>query len=115
MENKTFKIKDGDMSDGFHTFDELYEHRVVLFIALCRKLRLESADWDIWCSLKHSDGSKYDGWFILGIWKEKEAQITYHLPEIYWSEVSDFAEVLDKAPEYDGHTPEDVIERLKKL
>jgi len=23
-------------SDGYHTFDELYDHRITLFIALCR-------------------------------------------------------------------------------
>ena len=27
MAGKIFKIVDGDMSDGYHTFDELYEHR----------------------------------------------------------------------------------------
>ena len=51
----------------------------------------------------------------MGIFKEKGKQITYHLPEKYWEEVSDFASVLEKAPEFDGHTPEDVLERLNKL
>lgn len=27
----------GEVSDGYHTFDELYEHRVALFIALCNQ------------------------------------------------------------------------------
>lgn len=28
----------GQLSDGYHSFDELYEHRLVLFIALCNQL-----------------------------------------------------------------------------
>lgn len=33
--SKTFKIVGNDMSDGYHTFDELYEHRVLLYLNLC--------------------------------------------------------------------------------
>ena len=113
MEEKTFKIKDGDISDGFHTFDELYEHRMILFIALSKRLRSNAMDW-VWPSKIHSDGTSFDGWFILGIGKEIGKQITYHLPISKWEETN-FAETLDKAPEYDGHTPEDVLERLKNL
>ena len=38
MSDKTFTIKNGDISDGYHTFDELYEHRIALFITLARLL-----------------------------------------------------------------------------
>jgi hypothetical protein len=111
--------------DGYHTFDELYEHRITLFIALCRYL---SGMWqekyigaeneetipEIWRSKLHSDGSSFDGWFILGINKEKGEQITYHLPLSKWED-TDFAEPLEKAPEFDGHTSDDVLERIKDL
>jgi len=101
-----------DISDGYHTFDELYEHRITLFIALCKK----SQDFivDVWRSQIHSDGSNYDGWFILGIGKETGKQITYHIPNSLWEETN-FAETLKKAPEFDGHTPQDVLLRLKQL
>jgi hypothetical protein len=99
-----------EVSDGYHTFDELYEHRIVLFIALCKAYHPP-----VWCSVFHSDGTQYGDWFILGIGKEKGKQITYHLPAKYWSEVCEFAEVLEKAPEFDGHTSQDVLERLKNL
>jgi hypothetical protein len=105
-------------SDGYHTFDELYEHRFVLFIALCKALidvdpdLTDNEHHEIWRSRLHSDGSSYDGWFILGI--GKETQITYHLPLSKWDE-TDFAETLEKAPEFDGHTSQDVIERLSRL
>lgn len=106
------------ISDGYHTFDELYEHRITLFIALLRTCAawydMEGAKEQPWRSKLHSDGSSYDGWFILGIYKDKGYQITYHLPDSKWEE-TDFAETLEKAPEFDGHTSEDVLERLKNL
>lgn len=126
MEEKTLKIT-GDniqISDGYHTFDELYEHRITLFIALCKKIqdfryhgdqRNQLGDEKIvWKSYHHSDGSNFEGWFVLGIGREKGKQITYHLPTSKWEEC-DFAEMLDFAPEFDGHTSADVIERLKNL
>ena len=58
--------------------------------------------------------SPTDGWFIMGIGKEKGNQISYHLPLSRWDE-TDFAETLDQAPEWDGHTSQDVLERLKTL
>ena len=112
--------------DGYHTFDELYEHRFALFIALCRQLRekinadningvkMAEISSEIWRSNLHSDGSSFDGWFIVGIGKEKGKQITYHLPLSRWDETN-FAETLDHAPDFDGHTSDDVIERLKLL
>lgn len=115
---KTFHIQDGDISDGYHTFDELYEHRVTLFIALCKKIfvtefenrKIES----VWKSKLHHDGSEYEGWFIMGIYQDKGSQISYHLPLSKWEE-TDFAITLEKAPEWDGHTSKDVLERLKNL
>ena len=109
------------VSDGYHTFSELYEHRVVLYIALCKLLASitdncsESLPWeDIWRSKAHSDGSVWDDWFLLGISKCRDQQITYHLPLRFWEECN-FAETLDKAPEFDGHTSEDVLDRLKTI
>ena len=101
--------------DGYHTFDELYEHRIVLWIALCNALGQanHSNDQDVWKSKLHSDGSSFDGWFILGMNKDKGKQITYHIPIKYWEEC--YFEELEKAPEFDGHTSDDVLERIKNL
>lgn len=100
------------VSDGYHTFDELYEHREELFIALCRLAK--EANHRVWRSKLHSDGSMYDDMFILGIGNEPGKQITYHYPIAKW-ERTEFAETLDHAPEFDGHTPGAVLERLKDL
>ena len=109
--------EDGDMgsvSDGYHTFDELYEHRIVLYIALCRWMINSGHHPYIWRSKIHSNGTSFDGWFILGIGGKVGKQISYHLPMSKWDETS-FADTLDKEPEYDGHTTEDVLNRLKML
>lgn len=96
----------GQISDGYHTFDELYEHRIALFLALC-SCNHESA----WKSRFHSDGSSYDGWFVLGLNHEPGHQITYHLPNDKWDSAW-FAKTMDHAPEFDGHSPSDVVARL---
>ena len=101
--------------DGFHTFDELYEHRIVLFITLCNMIQASPGDegFDCWKSKLHDDGTMYDGWFIAGIEKDKGSQISYHLPIKYWDKL--YTEELVRAPKWDGHTPDDVIERLLNL
>jgi hypothetical protein len=56
----------------------------------------------------------YDDQFIMGIGKDRGEQITYHLPLSKWEETN-FAETLNRAPEWDGHTSDNVLERLKNL
>ncbi len=99
--------------DGYHTFGELYEHRIALWITLCHTYFSEFSA-PVWRSKIHSDGSNFEGWFMLGLGKEKGQQITYHLPNSKW-DLCDFAETLDNAPEFDGHTSDDVLERLLDL
>lgn len=103
--------------DGYHTFDELYDHRIMLFIVLCKQIIRQPYDNDkftVWRSRLHHDGSSFDDWFIMGIGTKKGEQITYHLPLSRWDETH-FAKTWNIAPEFDGHTSDDVLERLKKL
>lgn len=125
------------VSDGYHTFEELYDHRITLFIALCKMkqqfrypmVKVEAysrkdpipmppePELIVWRSKKHSDGEICFGdgkWFVMGIGKDQGTQITYHLPIERWEE-TEFAETLELAPEWDGHTGPEVIERLKQL
>lgn len=113
---KEEKIDTNLISDGYHTFKELYDHRIALFIVLCNLLysRFRGEDKMPWKSVKHFDGIEWEGWFIAGIGYAKGKQITYHLPIEDWDKLRVVA--YDKAPvEWDGHTPADVIERLYKL
>ncbi len=120
-ENKTLVVigeKTMEAQDGYHTFGELYEHRITLFIALAKKLyeigTEPYVDGSIWRSKLHHDGTCFEGWFILGIRTDKGKQITYHLPMSKWEETN-FAQERGNAPEWDGHTPNDVLERIKNL
>lgn len=45
----------GTISDGYHTFNDLYDHRHALFLALCRALGMG------WKSRLHVDGTSVDG------------------------------------------------------
>ena len=98
----------GDTSDGYHTFNELYHHRAVLFSVIC------NARPDIaWKSKKHHDVTMYDGMFIVGI-ETPEGQATYHYDiEPYWSMFR--VNELEYAPEWDGHTSDEAIRRIGTL
>lgn len=94
-----------NISDGYHTFGELYEHRHALFLAVCRA-------YPSWKSRLHDDGSDMPGWFIAGV-DTPEGMVTYHLPDEWWNRFN--VQELGRAPEWDGHTSQDVIERLESL
>lgn len=102
-----------EISDGFHTFGELYEHRTELWILVCKLLEKEQPG-SVWRSWVASDGGTMEGWFILGYRLVAGKQITYHLPAMYWESLG-FAEPLSKAPEWDGHTSAAVLKRLQRL
>lgn len=98
----------GNTSDGYHTFNELYHHRAMLFSVIVRDHR-ELA----WKSMRHNDGTMYDGMFIVGI-ETPEGQATYHYDiDPYWDMFN--CKELDQAPEWDGHTPNEAIERIATL
>ena len=98
----------GNVSDGHHTFNELYEHRYWLFEALAYCYREMT-----WISRKHSDGTpSYDGWFVAGI-NFPTKQISYHLPNRMWGIMCSYAAVCTESL-WDGHTSDQVIERLQE-
>lgn len=101
------ELESGEISDGYHTFNELYEHRHSLFA-----LNIAVTPEISWKSLKHDDGTMFDGWFIAGM-DLPTGVITYHIPIRLWDlfECKDLA----AAPKWDGHTSNDVIERVKAV
>ena len=108
MDNKLLLPCDvSAVSDGYHTFDELYTHRTALWalILTCNK--------EIAFKTKLNDmGEQLGGWFIAGL-NTGHGQLTYHLPDSLWDTL-DVREV-ERNADYDGHTSADVIERIKLL
>ena len=89
---------DGETSDGYHTFNELYEHRVLLWINLCLTAPIQ-------CYVVEEH---YAGLFLLGM-ATANGQISYHCPNKYLDLVKN---IKREQPEFDGHTSKQVIERL---
>jgi hypothetical protein len=99
----------GETSDGYHTFDELYEHRMALTLALMQS-HLELS----WKSKEHhpSNDKMFDGFFIVGI-DTPAGVITYHYKLEHWDTFLGIRE-LPHSPAWDGHTPNDVAKRIRK-
>ena len=101
------RLDTGDLSDGYHTFNELYYHRMCLFSIIVKQHKYLA-----WKSKLHSDGTMFDNYFIVGI-ETPNGQATYHYHIDHW-DMFDCVE-LPNAPEYDRHTPDDCLERLLTL
>lgn len=98
----------GDFSDGYHTFNELYHHRAVLFSVICNMIPEKA-----WKSKLHDTGDMYDGMFIVGI-ETEHGQATYHYDiNPYWDMFK--VKELERAPKWDGHTPAEAIQRIGNL
>lgn len=102
----------GQTSDGYHTFDELYEHRRALTAVLAAAMATKGESWR---SKAHhpDDGPIYSGYFIVGI-ELPTGTITYHYRLEYWD---DFALVPEHeyAPKWDGASPSDTVKRCLDL
>lgn len=104
---------DGNTIDGYHTFNELYKFRK-LYNALLFNEWAKGGKYEVSKSWRHSNGELCfgGGWFV--VTAETDAgQITNHYEAIDWDLFN--IPVLKWAPEWDGHTPQDVLKRLKRL
>lgn len=102
---RSLSVPDGDVgkvSDGYHTFDDLYTQRLILTAVIVRDHP------DIcWKSRRHNNGDLcFDGgYFIVGI-DTPAGPYTYHYEDKYWG-LFDCTE-LTVGKKWDGHTSEDV-------
>jgi hypothetical protein len=113
-------------SDGYHTFKELYEFRKAYNVALFNQWgemkqgtfneEMKIHDWkpkyDVHKSWKHHDGELCfgGGWFIV-VAVLPTGQISNHYPASDW-ELFKIPEETKAKYEFDGHTGQDVINRL---
>ena len=102
-----------NISDGRNTFGELYAEKNYLILALFALLAKDKS-YDLWYTDLYSDGSLRAGFFLAGINKEPDLQITYILPVKHRDLLSKIATSLPTAPPFKAHTSKDVLGRLKK-
>lgn len=104
----------GNLSDGYHTFNELYEYRLLYNASMFNELAKQGL-YDVHKSKKHSDGTIPFGdenWFIVQA-ELPTGQISNHYEMKDW----DLFKIpeKEKANPYDGHTPQDVAKRLRNF
>ena len=114
----------GDTSDGYHTFQQLYDQRSALLAALCNSIviAINLAGVDESCypnfvfkSRRLHGGEAVDGYFLVGINCVSDTDspakwATWHCEDKWWD--ANVAPELELAPEWDGHTARDALERL---
>jgi hypothetical protein len=99
--DKLLNNKIQEVTDGYHSFDELYYHRMILFLLICNQNKDKS-----WKSKLHHDKTMFDNYFIVGI-ETPDGQYTYHYHMQYWGYFKDVREIVT-APPWDGHKPNDI-------
>lgn len=102
----------GETSDGYHTFNELYEFRKLYNAALFNEWALQNK-CNVHKSFKHHDGELCfsGGWFIV-MATLPTGQISNHYENKDWDLFK--CEERECAEEWDGHTAKDVADRLTR-
>ena len=103
----TLPCDTSSVSDGHHTFCDLYDHRNMLWLLVLKHYP------DIAFKTHRDENDvKEEDYFIAGL-NTSFGQLTYHIPDIYWQYLN--VKELPKNEDYDNHTPEDVLTRLAAL
>jgi hypothetical protein len=112
-----------EVSDGYHTFNELYRYRMLynagFFNMLARDDRIDKLAgletfYNVHKSKRHADGMECfgGGWFII-IATLPTGQISNHYELKDWDLF--VCETRTKADEWDGHTPEQAADRIQEF
>jgi hypothetical protein len=107
--DRGYEIKDpGEISDGYHTFNELYAHRHALTLLLFSTL--DSIGMKVVKSKRSKEGELCFGgdWFV-ALAELPSGQVSYHLPISLWDGLE--VDEVERST-WDGHTPDEVIARL---
>ena len=127
------ELEIGDVSDGHHTFNELYEFRKLYNAALFNEwaeshmkdldmmnkgfnlMQCHEVKYNVHKSWKHHDGELCcgGGWFIV-VAVLPTGQISNHYKAEDW-DLFKIPETEKALYEFDGHTPQDVVQRLTDL
>lgn len=106
----------GKISDGYHTFDELYEFRKVYNAALFNEwAKFQIPTYDVHKSWKHNDGELcFGGGYFIVVAILPTGQISNHYEAKDW-DLFKVPEVEKAKYPFDGHTSNDVLIRLRAL
>jgi len=116
MERKTFYIEENDISDGYHTFRELYDYRMAYNALWVNEIHKsgKSEKYKLHKSFRHHDNELCfgGGWFIVSL-ELPTGQISNHYKSEFWH-LFQIPASEKSILEYDGHTPDIAKERLFK-
>lgn len=102
------------ISDGYHTFGELYEYRLLYNAALFNCLTRHGNKFHVHKSKRHSNGEPcFGGEYFIVMATLPTGQISNHYEMRYWNlfHIPEH-KVADK---WDGHTPQQAANRLFNL
>lgn len=107
-------IAENEISDGYHTFNDLYEFRK-LYNALLFNEWAKNGEVEVYKSKRHYDGEECFGgnWFIV-VAILPTGQISNHYKLKDW-DLFKIPEYKKSKYEFDGHTPFDVMDRMEKF
>lgn len=105
--------KKEDISDGYHTFAELYDYRRAYNAMLVNEYAKQGL-YNVHKSWKHNDGQKCfgGGWFVVQM-DLPTGQISNHYEAKHWNEFQ--CEEREVSDAWDGHTPQEALERMIKF
>lgn len=112
---KGCKIDDiENFSDGYHTFNELYEFRKLYNAVLFQEWK-KNGKYEVYKSKRHYNGELCFGgdWFIV-VAILPTGQISNHYEMKDW-DLFDIPEYEKSKYEFDGHTSQDVLKRLEGI
>ncbi len=110
-EKSNGKISVKQISDGHHTFKDLYFHRMILFSKLCIIYKDRA-----WKTKKHYDNDNdpmFPGDFLVGI-NTNEGVVSYHFKLEYWDYFKDIKEIA-YSPKWDKVEANKTIKRILSL
>lgn len=105
-----------ELTDGYHTMSELYEHRHILlagFVNFVNIIYSHNPDvgTEVFKSRLHSDNTMFDGMFIVMGYLDG-MQFSYHVENRYWNMFK--IPEQEMADEWDGHTSNDVLKIISE-
>jgi hypothetical protein len=110
-----------DISDGYHTFGELYEHRHALFLTLLevnRQLNNAAGGFEAWWTRRHhpNNDPMFDLEGMPGIlvgFELSTGSVQYHMPARFIPALEHIAFEILHGPYYDGTaSPENAVKAM---